>query len=311
MWPPLPSAIPRQALVVVLCAAPSQLLVDTLFTLAGRVTDAAGDRIEAQVDYGDGTRVPLQLDPTGLFTLSHAYANVGSFSVRVSARDESSLPPTQTTPFVVRVTSASGPDTDGDGVPDSIDNAILVPNPDQRDTDKDGYGNVVDPDFNNDGIVNFADLTRLKSALFKVDPLTDLDGDGITSFSDLARLKSFFFKKPGPSGLHPTAPGPAPAAFAASAPIAAPIAASARVEASARLGLAVEIGDGARIGAWASIGDDSVVGDGSVVGKRAKLGRRVRLGKNVIVEPGAVIPDDTIVLDGFLVKRAKGGARPS
>ena len=35
-------------------------------------------------------------------------------------------------------------DTDGDGVPDSIDNCVFVPNPDQKDTDGDGVGDACD-----------------------------------------------------------------------------------------------------------------------------------------------------------------------
>jgi len=33
-----------------------------------------------------------------------------------------------------------------------------VANPEQRDTDTDGYGNRCDADFDNSGFVNFADL---------------------------------------------------------------------------------------------------------------------------------------------------------
>ena len=39
----------------------------------------------------------------------------------------------------------ANPDTDGDGIPDSIDNCPTVANPDQRDTDGDGIGDACDP----------------------------------------------------------------------------------------------------------------------------------------------------------------------
>ena len=49
-------------------------------------------------------------------------------------------------------------DQDADGVFDEVDNCVLVANGPQRDTDGDGIGNYCDPDFNNDGTVNFLDL---------------------------------------------------------------------------------------------------------------------------------------------------------
>ena len=103
-------------------------------------------------------------------------------------------------------------DADGDGLLDTADNCILVPNspliPDaggnsQLDTDGDGYGNLCDPDFDHNLNVDFADLAYLKSKFFTSDPDADLNGDGTVDFADLAILKSMFFGPPGPSGLAP------------------------------------------------------------------------------------------------------------
>ena len=49
-------------------------------------------------------------------------------------------------------------DSDGDRVPDSIDNCPLDPNPDQADFDGDGLGDVCDPDADGDGVQNGQDL---------------------------------------------------------------------------------------------------------------------------------------------------------
>jgi len=94
-------------------------------------------------------------------------------------------------------------DTDGDGVPDTADDCLLIPDPAQLDSNGDGFGNACDPDLNDDGIVNFADLARIKRVFFSADADADLTGDRTVNFADLARMKSFFFKPPGPSAATP------------------------------------------------------------------------------------------------------------
>jgi hypothetical protein len=90
-------------------------------------------------------------------------------------------------------------DTDSDGIADYRDNCITIPNPEQHDSNHDGYGNACDADFNNDGFVNFADLAIMKSTFFSDDADSDLNEDGFVNFADLSILKSLFFKPPGPS----------------------------------------------------------------------------------------------------------------
>ncbi len=94
-------------------------------------------------------------------------------------------------------------DSDGDGVSDDSDNCIDVANPDQRDTHGDGYGNICDPDLDNDGIVNVLDLGILRNAFFDsgagLD--ADLNGDEVVNTVDLGIMKSYFFGPPGPSGV--------------------------------------------------------------------------------------------------------------
>ena len=98
--------------------------------------------------------------PTSVLIIPEA----GCYSFRLDA-DRTNVPASW---VVLTVTAAGGsgdptePDTDGDEVIDQEDNCTLVPNPDQRDTDEDGFGNMCDPDINNDLIVNFADLAALK-----------------------------------------------------------------------------------------------------------------------------------------------------
>jgi len=94
---------------------------------------------------------------------------------------------------------------DSDGVPDTNDNCILHTNPDQRDTDGDGYGNLCDGDLNNDGNTNTLDLnlykqahrTSLGDANYDVD--ADFNGDGTINTLDLNIYKGLHRKPPGPS----------------------------------------------------------------------------------------------------------------
>jgi hypothetical protein len=92
-------------------------------------------------------------------------------------------------------------DGDGDGIGDACDNCTAIANPTQVDADQDGYGNACDVDLDNNGMVNFGDLARMKRVFFKADAVVDLNGDHIVNFADLAMLKKGFFKAPGPSGL--------------------------------------------------------------------------------------------------------------
>jgi hypothetical protein len=114
--------------------------------------------------------------------------------------------------FKTTMNDCHAKDSDNDGIPDHKDNCSDTPNgpliPDggglsPRDTDGDGYGNVCDPDFDNSGNVDFADLAHLKSKFFTANADADLNGDGTVDFADLAILKSMFFGPPGPSGLAP------------------------------------------------------------------------------------------------------------
>jgi alpha-tubulin suppressor-like RCC1 family protein len=93
-------------------------------------------------------------------------------------------------------------DTDADGVVDPLDNCTEHPNPDQRDTNNDQYGNVCDADLDGSGgIVNFVDLALFRAAFGTVSPDADFNGNGgVTGFEDLALFRGLFGKPVGPSG---------------------------------------------------------------------------------------------------------------
>ena len=95
-------------------------------------------------------------------------------------------------------------DQDNDLISDAVDNCIERYNPNQRDSNGDGFGNACDPDLNDDGQINFVDLGLFRQAFFERGNLAaDLDSNGIVNVLDLARFREFFFLSPGPSGLNP------------------------------------------------------------------------------------------------------------
>ncbi len=89
-------------------------------------------------------------------------------------------------------------DGDCDGVVNTVDNCSLVGNTQQRDTDGDGFGNLCDPDLNNDLIVNFIDISLFAGLFLSTDADADFNGDGAVNFLDYVIMTSFFLSPPGP-----------------------------------------------------------------------------------------------------------------
>ena len=93
-------------------------------------------------------------------------------------------------------------DSDDDGVSDTLDNCTERANPDQRDTDGDGFGNLCDADLNNDCVVNVVDLGILRDRFFTADDDADFDGDGAVNAVDLGIMRLQFFAPPGPAATN-------------------------------------------------------------------------------------------------------------
>jgi hypothetical protein len=99
------------------------------------------------------------------------------------------------------------PDTDFEGVTDSWDNCLLAANPNQLDSNQDGYGNTCDADYNDDEMVGGPDLALLAGAYGTsagspgYEPRIDANGDGVIGAAELALFGISFGHPPGPSGL--------------------------------------------------------------------------------------------------------------
>jgi hypothetical protein len=96
-------------------------------------------------------------------------------------------------------------DPDGDGWLDGEDNCSIDANADQRDTDSDGFGNLCDCDYDNNGVCDSPDFAIFGESFGKTVPLgnpdTDMNGDGVIDGTDFGLFGVGWGAPPGPSDL--------------------------------------------------------------------------------------------------------------
>ena len=103
---------------------------------------------------------PGDANRDNIYEVSVTYVNLedGSSEVPVPVTQSNISVPENSTTAIELQSTATKPtiDTDGDGIPDVLDNSPLVFNPNQEDEDGDGVGDVSD-DFDHDGVWNPSD----------------------------------------------------------------------------------------------------------------------------------------------------------
>ncbi len=108
----------------------------------------------------------------GGWSVHEGDAGVSSSDTRTEPADVADTSPGQVSP--TDTSESAPPDRDGDGVADRQDNCPDTENPEQRDLDGDGMGDLCDDDTDGDGTADAADNCPAVSNVEQ----PDLDGDG-------------------------------------------------------------------------------------------------------------------------------------
>ncbi len=160
---------------------PQEADVDRAWILDFDVTDPGADDTHAWsiLDGPDGA----EIDQEGQVTWTPESNEPREVTLRVEVIDDDGARAEATVVIIIR------PDGDGDGTPDEEDNCPEVPNPDQADSDLDGYGDLCDvcpedadsqADLDDDGVGDVCDNCLLQANPAQV----DTDGDGVGDVCD-------------------------------------------------------------------------------------------------------------------------------
>jgi hypothetical protein len=165
--------------------------VNLSYSYSTYATDGAGDKIQYRFNWGDGTISGWSsLGASGApSTMSHSWTHAGTFSVTSQARDVYGLDSPWSDPVNVTVE----PDSDGDGLADTIELSLGSNPQDSHDVNEITLGSVthyivlVKDDgvklFYNTTIENSSALGSAKEGTYLVDD--DLDGDWEYSYDPL------------------------------------------------------------------------------------------------------------------------------
>lgn len=112
--------------------------------------------------------------------LSSFYGGTSTGDWTLIVSDNESIDTGQINSWSIEICGSPSPDSDGDTVPDAVDNCPSIANADQSDIDNDNIGDVCDDDIDGDGILNVDDNCPMTTNSDQ----SDIDNDGIGDVCD-------------------------------------------------------------------------------------------------------------------------------
>lgn len=176
------------------------------------------------------------------------------------------------TQFVLVPPGGGDVDSDSDGALDVADNCVDVVNPDQRDTDGDGFGDACDADDDEDGVLDMADNCPLLANPDQADSDGDGYGDACVPAGSMANNVTMGYGTVIGDGS--------------------------QLMKDVSVGETGLIGENVTIHKNTTTGDNLVVGDNTWIAKDVMLGDNVVLGGDVTIQKETVLGDDVMVGDG-------------
>lgn len=179
------------------------VLLNVEFVLDEDTGTVDTDKVEVLTENGDAI---VESEETSESTEEFPQEDVATDPVLPEIVEETSLSPPDepieapTSP----VTENPATDADEDGVLDSIDNCIDFFNPEQVDSDGDGFGNICDCDFSQRGVVSQADIDELFYILngqLSFSEEYDLNGNGEVDSAEIGLCQFFLGSAPGRSAV--------------------------------------------------------------------------------------------------------------
>ena len=154
---------------------------DNHYYSSNPVTRVYVDGVEVEQTYQNGQRY-----------IDGSLISTGIREIKIELQlpnSTSSFQPRQLVLDDIRYKKYLGPDYDGDDIPDTTDNCRYDYNPDQSDTDQDGYGdacdNYNDLDYDDDGVLNNSDNCPYDFNPNQADTDRDGEGDSCDYYFDL------------------------------------------------------------------------------------------------------------------------------